>query len=572
MPPRSGVYYDTQMEENAWTAEGLVACLLLLPGHENHARIWDLAKRWMFCTSTQPEDMYDHTPFADGKTVRQLCGVTYTTLPDGTAENHGFVHPMYLASSITLSGLSMNLLRLFGAEIPPHIFWRRQQAYDILKSWSDSGGTPHCVQGMDWPYLWYPVQAFLHALANVYLKDPDAAFLERRTLEIVEQSVQAHGGRLVPDDTVKHCHSQQDPALMTERVISCLAAAYLAHRMNGPAEAPSASESFGRRVRGVRVYPHGGALVHRHERGVTSLAWRNRTMILPATREGLRLIGPVDDSMLARIQVREKPTRVDPIDLRIRDGVDRVSAVLLQNLAGGTVRREVFLASLPSGQCLIIERLTARETITVEGVEQGHIRVINDGYFGDRDDRRGLRRVYWNGGERSFSGYPAGPEVEDVVLDLSDTPWVNVDDRFGFIFRSTGKAEYRNRHHFKVWHAVVDDLYLSIYGGPFECKPGDRVASLVALWCPEQTHKETRQQALDVHESPVGVIAVEIGTFMCTCNFSEQRVDLPVSLRCPAGQTVTVSPGLAIRIGTGTALTLSLAAHEATILDHAQPV
>ena len=31
MPPKSGVYNDTQTDENAWTALGLVACLLLLP-------------------------------------------------------------------------------------------------------------------------------------------------------------------------------------------------------------------------------------------------------------------------------------------------------------------------------------------------------------------------------------------------------------------------------------------------------------------------------------------------------------------------------------------------------------
>ncbi len=33
MDPKNGVYADTQMEENAWTTEGLTASLLLLPNH-----------------------------------------------------------------------------------------------------------------------------------------------------------------------------------------------------------------------------------------------------------------------------------------------------------------------------------------------------------------------------------------------------------------------------------------------------------------------------------------------------------------------------------------------------------
>lgn len=40
--PRSGVYSDTQSEENGWTALGLIASLLLLA----------LLKRWMFYTAT----------------------------------------------------------------------------------------------------------------------------------------------------------------------------------------------------------------------------------------------------------------------------------------------------------------------------------------------------------------------------------------------------------------------------------------------------------------------------------------------------------------------------------------
>src|SRR5262245_34663111 len=113
MAPRSGVYYDTQSEENGWTALGLVASLLLLPATPGAtasaqgealptATRWAQVKRWMFCTATMPQDSINGAAFADGTSVREWCQQTYTLLPDVTAENHGFVHPGYMAAAITL--------------------------------------------------------------------------------------------------------------------------------------------------------------------------------------------------------------------------------------------------------------------------------------------------------------------------------------------------------------------------------------------------------------------------------------------------------------------------------------
>lgn len=566
MAPKSGVYNNTQMEENAWTAEGLVGCMMLLSGHERLPEWWEQTKRWMFCTSTMPRDTYDASTFADGKTVRDLCGHLYTTLPDGTAENHGFVHPSYMASSITLGGFTMNALRLFQHPLPPHLFWRRQQCYDLLKGWCDDAGAPHCVQGMDWPYFAYGVQAFFHAIANVYLEDPDAALLERQSLAILERSSIAHGGRMVPEDTVKYCHGQQDPSLMRERMVSSLAAAYLAHRLCGVGQSPSSPEDFEASVRGVRVYPHGGALVHRHARGVTSLSWRNRTMVLPATREGKKLIGPAGGSMLAKVQIKDKAQSTEPVALKIREGADRVSAVLLQDLAEASVRRQLLLASLPNGKCLVVERLLAREALTVESTEQGNLSIINDGYFGDREDLRGARTLWWAGGERVFAGYPTDTEADDVVLGLGDTRWVNVDGRCGLVFEGTGSVEYRNRHHFPVWHAVEDELVLSVQNQPESYGAGETIAELATLWCPEQTHEETAEQELVQHQTPDGLVAVSVDSLLCACNFGEAAAEVPVELALCAGQSLPVSCGVTCTPEHDVAAKLTLGGYESVIV------
>ena len=152
MPPKSDVYNDTQTEENAWTALGLVACLLLLPDHPQSDELWESTKRWMFCTNTRPDDAFDTTVFADGKTVRELCRKTFTAHPDGTAENHGFVHPSYMGSSVGLPGKALNLLNLFQRPAPPHLLWCVRDIYNVLKFWCDDTGAPQAIQGMDWSY------------------------------------------------------------------------------------------------------------------------------------------------------------------------------------------------------------------------------------------------------------------------------------------------------------------------------------------------------------------------------------------------------------------------------------
>jgi len=68
---------------------------------------------------------------------------------------YGFVHPGYMAAAITLSGEALNLLHLYRQPIPPHLFWHRQDCYNVLKRWCDTAGAPHCPQGMDWPYFDY---------------------------------------------------------------------------------------------------------------------------------------------------------------------------------------------------------------------------------------------------------------------------------------------------------------------------------------------------------------------------------------------------------------------------------
>jgi hypothetical protein len=407
------------------------------------------------------------------------------------------------------------------------MYWHRQDAYTLLKRWCDGTGAPQPVQGMDWPYFAHPAQTFFHAAANLYLGDPDAALLERRALEVVERASALHGGRMISQESVDRGHGPQDPSIMRERRAASLGLAYLAHRLVGAGEVPSSEEDFERRMRGVHVYPHGGFVLHRHARGQTSFAWRNRTMVLPQTREGQKLVGPASGSMLARIQVRGCAASAVPVSLKVREQEDCASVALVQDLAQGSVRQYVFFASLPNGKCLIAERLVARQDLVVEHVEQGCLSIINDGYLSQRQDLRGKRHVFWPGGEQVCYGTYSGED--DVVLDLDPATWVNIDDRCGLVFQGSGRAFYRNRHSFEVFRAVEDDLVLSLQETPQTYQAGHEIANLVTLWCPEQAHQETAAQALTICETPGGTFAVEVDGFFCACNLGPEAVRLPAA-------------------------------------------
>ena len=547
LPPRSGVFYDTQTEENAWTALGMTACCVLLSRHPRLPQWRDHAKLWMFRTATTPEDIPPMVPcLNEGQTLAELCGKTITTLPDGTAENHGFVHPSYMASGIGISGDISNLLKLFGQSIPPHVSWRRGESYRLLKRWCDRTGLPLPVQGMDWPYFNHSVISHVHAHANLYLNDPDAPLLEQWILETMERTSAAHDGRLVPEEQAVHSRGPQDPALMRERFAAWLGNACLAHRLMGAGPTPGAPDEFENRMRGVRVYPHGGFLFHRHARGMTSLAWRNRTMVLPVTSEGLRLIGPAHGSVLATVRVRGHGEHTRHIALKIHESHDRVAALLIQDFAEGAVRRQVFFASLPTGQALTFERITALKDITVESVEQGYLCIINDGYFGDFPDRRGRRRLFWHAGDRTFEGYVAPSPDSNTHLPLPGAAWVNVDDKIGVVFRGSGTALYRNLHHYDICRAVHDDLVLNLHDQPRHFKTGETVAELHALWCPEQTHHATAAQDFTILDTPSSVCAVEIESFLCAANFGPDPVELPRKILCQAGHPLRTSGGVSL--------------------------
>jgi len=542
MDPKTGVYMDTQTEENGWTAMGLASSLSILPGLPNEGWFWHRTKEWMFRTSTVPQDVQNTCEFetpspryeggVTGGSVSAWCRRAFTTLPDFTAENHGFVHPTYMSASVVLAGMTMNVLNHFGRPTPPQLHWHRGETYDLHKRWCDRLGSPHCPQGMDWPYFRFAWPACTHAIASCYYGDPEAALLERKSLEVLERSSLAHGGAMVPEEVKTYIHGAGERTTLWELNIASAAQAYLCHRLKGPGAEPSRESEFGQRMSGSYFYPSGGLVLHNHEHGLSSFSWRNATMALPVTHEGIKLIGPAPNSILGEYKVAGKGHSENNRSVVIRELPDRVSALLIQDLAGDTIRRRVFFCSLPDGRGMSYEVAHALSDLTVESCTLGYLRVINDGYFGD-NGTKSSRKLYWPGGEEEYSGFLSDAASDDVTRDLTGFDWINIDDRMGFRFAGTGGASYTNRHFHETFHAVYDELVLGRYPDSRAFKAGEKIAELAVMWLPERDHGSTAKEKFEILTAPPDVFAARVDGWLCACNFGLDERDLDGGLLEP---------------------------------------
>jgi hypothetical protein len=499
MPPKSGIYLDTQAEENAWTALGLTSARMFLGRHAAAYKWEEAARRWMFCAATVPDDARDHRQFDKHKSVRELCGMNFTLLPDFMAENHGMVHPGYTAAAITLAGSTVNLYRLFGKREPEHLHWHRRDIYDNLKRMSDPHGIIHPAQGMDWPYLTPSGLCPVHGFARLYLKDPDAAHYENAALELTEKIISGNRGRMYHPDIIRHCRNVQDHMILCEVFVCSLAGIYLAHRLcaGEPAPETTAPAILAGKYAGVKTYPHSGFVFHRHAKGQTSFSWRNEIMALPLTREGLLTVAPACGSVLGKIKVKEFAASRRLQLLHVNDRKTGFAAVMRAILHDDSIRQDVMLASLPDGRLVCREVFRALKTCTIEKLEQGYLEIINETFPELKNNCVGRRKFYSPRGEHTFPSMVKPNPRDDKVVTFIRPGWLNLDDRMGIIIASdTHRSLYHNRHYFKPYHAVSDDVFLNLQEKRRRYRADNIIADIVFMLCPGQSHAKTPRQEL----------------------------------------------------------------------------
>ncbi len=549
LPPRSGVYLDTQMEENYWTAHGLNGASLFL-SRDPRAGAWQaMARRWLFAACAAPQDARD-LGLVGESTARALTGKTVTTLPDYWAENHGMVHPSYTAAGVRSLLTDGVLYQLHGTPreaLPPELFWNRRRIYENLKALTDGGGYVLAPQGMDWHYLPATGDEAPHAVAALFFDDADGAALQRLALRRAEQRQQGNGGRLYSADVAARAHDVQDPMIMREAYISRAVELYLLHRVMGPGPEPAPEDELAGRLAGVRHFPHAGFVHHRHPRGQTSLSWRNSIMALPLTREGILTVAPAADSFLGQPVVSGAPQSERLLSAKVREYDHAFAAALVLHRCQETLRQEVLFASLADGRALTFERFVALADVTVEALDQGFLRVVNEHFPLLAPNCRGSRTLYSPQGATEYRGWIGEFEADDVLAVLDAPAWLNVDDRLGIRASGTGRTVYLNRHHFRPYRAVADDLTLSRLEGPRAVRRGEEVSSLATLLLPQRTAAETASATFSVHLADGGdAVCLATDSGFAAASFG------PVSRRCtfvlPRPAEVPLLPGATVEV------------------------
>lgn len=543
MAPKSGVYRNTQMEENGWTSCGLASVEQLLQDAPN-AKTWtETAQRWMFSTASAPQDNKDHRVFANDKTVSQLTGDTYTALPDFMAENHGMVHPNYTASSVLFTGYLGVIYGAYGTPVPKHAYFNRQKIYDQLKLTTDRTGSMHPVQGMDWPYLFTDPGTTTHAAASILLNDADAARMELWALETLEGRQDSNDGRMYDPEVAEVCHDVQDPMIIRECLIAGPAYTYLLHRLQGDGPKPTPDAELEKKLRGVKIYPHSGFAFQRHKKGQTSFAWRNCQMALPLNKDGIQTVAPASNSWLAKVTVKNQPDSQEEISVSVDAQQDGFASALVMHRAQGSVRQEVLYASLPDGVSLSFERWIAESAVTVSDISQGFLRIVNETFKAMDGNCNGFRIIHTPTDSDRFEGFVSADEKSDIIKTYDHPAWLNVDGRLGIVFQGTGETVYHNRHYFNPWWATADDLTLSRQTKPKRFKTGEEITKLSALITPDQSPKKTAQTKfieLSGTKNCVGLIGQD---HLAVANFAQQSVKAKLSAKRKALTAIPIFEG-----------------------------
>ena len=541
MEPKSGVYDNTQTEENAWTADGLYACTLYLAGHPKADQWMKSARQWMFSTAVAPQDMKNQAEWADGRAARDWTQRKATLLPDYVAENHGMVHPTYTASAIAFSTDMACTAGVFGDELPAEASFNRERVYRELRRITDERGSFHPVQGMDWPYHAETLAGVpTHAYASVFFGDADAARLERAALDALEYRSRASGGRILARDVGEHVADIQDPMIVRECQIGTFAYTYLLHRLHGAGARPAPDDSA---LRGARVYSHSGFAHLRHGRGQTSFSWRNNIMALATDSDGVLTIAPATGSLLADVTVRGRPDSHDLQSIRVDEQPDSFAVALDMRRAQGSVRQTTLFAVLPDGRTALWEQVVAEDSVIVERADHGLVRVINERYDMPDGLCRGERVLHTPDGAETFRGYVSDDPASDFVREYGHPAWVNVDDRVGIVFSGTGATEYTNRHYFKPWWAVADDLVLSRMPVDRQAGPGEVVTGLSALICPDQAHEDTPLESYAVLRDGPAVALLVGAECLVAGNFGDESRTFSFHRERLPGDAVPVFPG-----------------------------
>lgn len=560
--PRDGVYYDTQVEENSWVAQGIAAAADLLPGHPRSAHWRSRFRKWAANSLTTFRDRFNHDYHThdDRSKGIPLSFISTSTLhPDFTTENHGFVHPTYLVLGINQRATHALFALMSGGQADPFALMNNEPLYDrTIKLCCQADGFMIPVQGQDW---WYNRQHELlltHAVLNVLHGNEDAARLERLALDRLEQIQMSNANGCFLEENGEACVIREgyQTALDFENwAAQDVLHVYLLHAFGGAGAQPSGREEMGKRLSGVFTYPYGGFVVHRTEdqSSFNAFSWRNDVMGITLGEPGIWLTVPSHASMTGIIRLNNHsgtPGLTNEEIIRDADHVcldarrEGFGVTGLIRRGGGELEQDVAFVSLPGGRTVYAERQRAVKDCSIGDSRTGLVGVRNETYTAVPESASGRRTLHLPAESVTFAGFCGDADDEERLF--SRVPYVNLDGKMGYVLYGSNGVRYVNKHRYKRWKGVENSLILNDSGAR-EMKAGEALPIFAVMTLPNRNSRQTAEEAEKsamMSAPDASYVIIECGgEAVAYVNFSFERVVMTGRKELVSGKQVVLYEG-----------------------------
>lgn len=490
--PRNGVYFNTQCEENAWTAAGIGAAAALFPEHPRNPKWKEAAERWAINSVSTVKDQI----------LRRPAVSTTTFHPDFTSENHAFVHPSYMFAGISLRGFYALLLLMGGEPIPEALTLNNVPMYErTIKQWSLLDGYPVPIQGQDWWYNRQHEALTGHAFMNVLHQDADAALLERRALDYIEHIQASNTRGCMLEENGEECivvaSSFQTAVDMEFASAHSVLTAYLLHVFGGPGAVPTEPDQYQSKVNGVHYYPHGGLITHRTDNTFSSFSWRSHVMALTLPQDSMWSVTPLYTSYTGDVEfagvtpssASNESVAIDTVSQNVQQFEDGFGVTVeIARGANGQLMQRVGFVSLPDGRSVYAEHIGIMEPCHVARLSTGVIGIRNERYSALPRLASGHKSLITPDGTRQYPGfYGKEPNKKER---FEPGAYVNVNNDIGYVTFGSAGMVYLNQHEYPKWKGVEDVLTLNErtqlrFDAPTE------LPAFVALTLPNSTAEQT---------------------------------------------------------------------------------
>lgn len=427
--PPAQLRHNSRAEENAWNSAVVSLAVCLFPEHPRRAVWRDTALRWIASSFSTQADLA-RTDRMDGKPLRDwISGANL--LDDYTLENHGRVHPDYMACTYLLTS-QLPLYAWAGLPAPEVLQLNLRAIGEALLSLALPDGSVLYPNGQDWGLRrtvdWFEFFATLAVLHE----DRRCAAAMRLSLATLQRMAArtSRGAIYLPSET----KLPSDQHMMLEYPAHVYA--LLAERGEGP-EPEFASELW-TGLSGVHLFEAGRFGIARTPTSIASFSWGAQIMGCVVPMGNDLLLSPEARGLIGHVVPDSGPTEVPEVrgaTVARLDGGFGVAGVL--GRGRGAVEQRFAFVALPDGRVVYADHLRSTGVaVRLRALSLGTLGVLNDVAW---PFHRGVRALAHEGGSESF----AAAEARTAAPRRFDSRWLNLDDRLGIVrAASAGPAVY----------------------------------------------------------------------------------------------------------------------------------